>query len=73
MSPVVKCLRDRNPFAGDPEGDVNVESDCERDSPEVINGLPGVEKDGEALHRAILTFGSFSAYVYSHFSIPSSA
>ena len=73
MSPVVKCLRDRNPFAGGPEGDVNVESDCERDSPEVINGLPEAAGDGEVSPRAVLTFGSFSAYVYSHFSIPSSA
>ena len=73
MSPVVKCLRDRNPFAGDPEGDVNVESDCERDLSEVTNGLPEVEGDREALHRTVLTSGSFSAYVYSPFSIPSSA
>ena len=71
VPPVVKCLRDRNPFAGDPEGDVNVESDCERDLSEVTNGLPEVEGDGEALRRAVLTFGSFSAYVYSHFFIPS--
>ena len=70
---MVKCLRDRDPLAGDPEGDVNVESDYEGDLSEVTNELPGVEKDGEALHRAILTFGSFSAYVYSHFYIPSSA
>ena len=69
-SPVVKCLRDRNPFAGDPEGDVNVESDCERDLSEVTNGLPEVEGDGEALPRAVLTFGSFSAYEYSHFFYP---
>ena len=64
---MVKRLRDRNPFAGDPEGDVNVESDCERDLSEVTNGLPEVEGDGEALPRAVLTFGSFSAYVYSHY------
>ena len=56
----------------DPEGDANAESDCEGDSLEVENWLPEVEGEKEPLPRAVLTAGSFSAYVYSHLSIPSS-
>ena len=66
MSQVVKYLRDRNPFASSTEGDVDVESDCEGDWLEGTNELPGVEGGEEALPRAVLTVGSFSACVYSH-------
>ena len=73
MSQVVKCLGDHNPFASDSEGGVTVESDCEGDSPEGTNGLPGVEGGEEASSRAVLTVGSLSAYVYSRLPIPSLA
>ena len=69
MSPVVKYLGDRNPFTGDPEGDANVESDCEGDSSEVTNWFPKIEGREEVLLRAVLTVGSLSACVYSHLSI----
>ena len=74
MSPVVEYLGDRNPFTGDL--DANVESDCEGDSPEAMNGFPEIERREEALLRAVLTAGSFSACVVSPFhpiSIPSLA
>ena len=73
MSPVVKYLGDQNPFTDDPEGDANIESDCEGDSSEVPNGFPEIEGREEVLLRAVLTVGSLSAFVYSHFSIVSSA
>ena len=63
---MVKYFRDRNPFAGDSEGDVNVESDCEGDLSEVASDFPGVDWGEEAMPRAVLTVGSFSAYVHSH-------
>ena len=70
MFPVVKYLGDQNPFTGDPEGDANVESDCEGDSSEVTNGFPEIERREEVLLRAVLTVGSLSAcVVYSHLSI----
>ena len=76
MSPVVKYLGDQDSFTGDPEGDANVESDCEGDSSEVTNEFPEIERREEALLRAVLTAGSFSACVVSPFhpiSIPSLA
>ena len=69
MSPVVKYLGDQNPFIGDPEGDADVESDCEGDSSEVTNGFSKIEGREEVLLRAVLTVGSLSACVYSHLSI----
>ena len=69
MSPVVEYLGDRNPFTDDPEGDANVESDCEGDSSEVTNGFLEIERREEVLLRAVLTVGSLSACVYSHLSI----
>jgi hypothetical protein len=69
---VVQCLGDRNPFVSDPEGEVGVESDCEGDSSEGTNWSLGVEGE-EASSRAVLTVGSFSAYVDSRPSIPSLA
>lgn len=69
---MVKYLRGQNPFASDPGGHANVESDCEGDLSEVINRSPGMERGEEASPRAVLTIGSFSAYVYSRllFSFP---
>ena len=67
MSPVVKYLGDRNPFTGDL--DANVESDCEGDSSEAMNGFPEIERREDVLLRAVLTVGSLSACVHSHLSI----
>ena len=63
---MVKYFKDRNPFAGDPDGDLNVESDCEGGSSEDASGLLKMEGGEDALSRAVLTVGSFPAYVYSH-------
>ena len=59
MPPVAKYLGEQDPFGGDPGGDVGTESDCEGDLPEV-----GARE--EAQPRAVLTVGSFSAYVRLH-------
>ena len=67
---MVKYRRDRDPVVGDPEGDVDAESDCEGDSPDVADGVSGApEGEGPALPRAVLTVGSLSAYEYSRPSI----
>jgi hypothetical protein len=64
---VVKYFKDQSPFVNDLEGDVNVESDCEGDSPEIEDELLEEElKEGQT--RAVLMTGSFSAYV--HIFIP---
>ena len=63
---MAKYLGERDPFGGVPEGDVGTESDCEGDSPEVANGLQEVRAREEAQLRAVLTVGSFSAYVCLH-------
>ena len=60
---MAKCLGEQDPFEGDPGGDVGTESDCEDDSPEDANGLQEVGAREEAKLRAVLTVGSFSAYV----------
>ena len=59
MSPVVKYLEDGKSIIKDLEGDINVESDCEGDSPEVTSE----EEKKEGGTRAVLIIGSFSAYV----------
>ena len=67
---MVKYRGDRDPVVGEPEVDAGVESDCEGDSSEVADGIPGMREGGEtALPRAVLTIGSFSAYEYSRPSI----
>ena len=64
---VVKYLGDQDPYLGNSEVDADVESDCEGDSPEVTNESPERKGELELLPRAVLTTGSFSAYVHSHF------
>ena len=63
---MAKYLREQDPFGGDHEEDDGTESDCEGDSPEVANGLQEVGPRDEAKPRAVLTVGSFSAYVCFH-------
>jgi hypothetical protein len=64
-SPVVKRLKGRNPPVSDLDGDVNVESDCEGDFPGVRSEPVEMKGEGEEPIRAVLTIGSFSAYVHS--------
>ena len=63
---MAKYIGEQDPFGRDPEGDVGTESDCEADLPEVANGLQEVGAREEAQPRAVLTVGSFSAYVCLH-------
>jgi hypothetical protein len=58
VSIVVKYLKGRNGLVMDSEGVVDVESDCEHDSPETEDVLLEEEQT-----RAVLTTGSFSACV----------
>ncbi|KAF9645692.1 hypothetical protein BDM02DRAFT_471820 [Thelephora ganbajun] len=60
LNKLVKYLKGRNPLMHNLEGDVNVESDCEGDSPEVKNDLKTEEKEDQT--RAVLVTGSFSAW-----------
>lgn len=62
---MVKYLKGRNPLISDLEGGVNVESDCEGDSPKVTDELLEAKEEGEEPTRAVLTTGSFSAYEHS--------
>ena len=64
---MAKYLGEQDPFGGDPGGDVGTESDCEGDSQEVANGYPEVGAREEVQPRAVLTVGSFSAYVCLRF------
>ena len=66
MPPAAKYIREQDPFGGDPGWDVGTESDCDGDSPEDTNGLREVGARREAQPRAVLTVGSFSAYVCFH-------
>jgi len=61
---VVIRLDGRNASIGCTGGDVNVDSDCEGDSAGVGDGAPQTKEEEEEQARAVLTTGSFSAYVY---------
>ncbi|KAF9650018.1 hypothetical protein BDM02DRAFT_3128015 [Thelephora ganbajun] len=61
LNKLVKYLKGRNPLVSDLEKDVNVESDCEGDSPTVKNETP-TTKEKEEPTRAVLITGSFSAW-----------
>ena len=56
---MVKYVGGRNPLVSDLEADVGIESDCEDDAPAVKGEVLKEEQT-----RAVLTFGSFSAYVH---------
>ena len=58
---VVIYLEGRNPVTNH-LGDTD--SDCEDDSMEVGDGASGTEVEGKEQTRAVLTTGSFSAYVH---------
>ena len=45
-------------------GDADTDSDCEGDSMEAGDGAPKMKEEGKDLARAVLTTGSFSAYVH---------
>ena len=59
---MVKYLKGRN-IASDLGRDVNVDSDCDGDSQGAGDELPDVKDGEEEETRAVLTTGSFSAYV----------
>jgi hypothetical protein len=61
---VVKYVKGRNLLISDLEGEADVESDCEEDLPEVEDEVP--KEENEERTRAVLTKGSFSAYVCFH-------
>ena len=56
---MVKYVKGQSPLISDLEGDVNVESDCDGDTPEGENELANTKEET----RAVLITGSFSAYV----------
>ena len=56
-------LKDQRPLTNDLEGDLNVENDCEGDLPEVEDETSKTKEEKDEQPRAVLTTGSFSAYV----------
>ena len=60
---MVIYLKGRNALVNYLEGDANADSECEGDSRGVGNGASTTE-EGEEQARAVLTTGSFSAYVH---------
>ena len=68
---VVKHLKGLNHPMNDLGGDVNIESDCEGDTPEPRDDLLNTNGETGEEVRAVLIAGSFSAYV--SFPIPSSS
>jgi hypothetical protein len=66
MSPVVKYFIGHNNLTSDLEGDVNAESDCERDAQGLGEETQRVKEDKEEPVRAVFVTGSFSAYATSH-------
>ena len=61
---MVTYLKGRNALINYLEGDVNADSDCEGDSRGAGNGASKTTEEGEEQVRAVLTIGSFSAYVH---------
>lgn len=57
-------LGDRNALVGYLRGDTNVESDCEGDSTGPGDGALELDEEKEEHAHAVLTTGSFSAYVH---------
>lgn len=66
---VVKYFTCQN-LASDPDVGANLESDCDGDSLGVKNELLGEKGDTEEESRAVLTIGSFSAYVHARSLVP---
>ena len=64
---MAEYLGEQDTFGGDPGGDVGTESDCEGDLPEVANGFQEAGAREEVHRCAVLTVGSFSAYVCLRF------
>ena len=61
--PVVKYLEGGN-LSNGTDGDANAESDCEEGSPTVEDEPSKAGESKEEQTRAVLTTGSFSAYVH---------
>jgi len=61
---VVIYSEGRNTLVNYPGGDANVDSDCEDGSMEAGDGAPKTREEGGEQTRAVLTTGSFSAYVH---------
>ena len=59
---MVKYSKGRHAPINDLEGDINVESDCEGDS--TAAGDETLKNETNEASRAVLTTGSFSAYVH---------
>lgn len=67
---MVKYVKGRDTLITDLEGDINVESDCDEDTPGTKDiRSPNVGEEREEETRAVLITGSFSAYV--QIAIPS--
>ena len=62
---MVIYLKDRSALINYLEGDADLDSDCESDSRGVENGASKTAEEGEEQALAVLTTGSFSAYVHS--------
>lgn len=65
VSLVVKYIIGRSALVKYLEGDVNIESDFEGDSPGVKEETPSAVEEKEEQVRAVLVTGSLSAYVLS--------
>ena len=61
---MVIYLKGRNALISHLEGDTNVDSDCEGDPMGVGDGASKMKEGKEKRARAVLTTGSFSAYVH---------
>jgi len=61
---VVTYFEGRNALVNYPGGDANVDSDCEGDLMGAEDGAPKTKEEEGGQARAVLTTGSFSAYVH---------
>ena len=62
---MVKYLKGRNTLISDVKEDLNLESDYEGDSTGAGLEAPEMEEEEEGETRAVLTTGSFSAWVHT--------
>jgi len=61
---VITYFEGPNALINYPGGDANIDSDCEGDPTGAGDGAPKPKEEGEEQARAVLTTGSFSAYVH---------
>jgi len=62
LNGLVKYSKGGNPLTSNPEGDVNIESDCEGESLGVEDELPITKEEKGEQTRAVLTTGSFATW-----------